>query len=388
MKTFLVLMCLLTGVLACAGSQNRSPSAEQLDRINIERTEANRLIEQGQFAEALILLEDLSRKLPDNPKTQGLLAWAQWQTGHQAEAVASFEASIRGDYSDYLTHLRFGQALMGMAKTGRALTEFKVATELSKNEPLPHYNRGLALYDLGRQEDAQAQWQRAYDLDSDNPVYAEAMGIGLSGRDDEQALVYFEKAQLLGRTGAAFSHNYALTLERLGRTTRAEAEFFKAVGAEPDRLTYRFDLAAFYMNTRAYEKAIPHWQFLLVKQHEDSSPRIYLARAYYELGRFTEAIASLDTLAGAADVSGFGRLGETYGILAMSYRGIGQLDKANSFIEKALEIEPDRVEYLINYGVILADRGMMDRARVQWQRALEIEPDNKTAQQNLSAVKR
>jgi tetratricopeptide (TPR) repeat protein len=381
-------MGLLTGVLACAGSQNRSPSAEQLERIIVQRTEASRLIEQEQYAEALILLEDINRKLPDNAKTLGLLAWAQWQSGHQAAAVSSFEASIRGDYSDYLTHLRFGQALMAMAKTGRALTEFKVATELSKNEPLPHYNHGLALYHLGRQEEARDQWQRAYDLDSDNPVYLEAMGIGLSGWDDEQALVYFEKAQSLGRTGAAFSHNYALTLERLGRSPRAEAEFLRAVGAEPDRLTYRFDLAAFYMNTRAYEKAIPHWRVLQDKQSEDSSPRIYLARAYFELNRFAEAIALLDTLAGAGEFSRDDRQDEAYGILAMSYRGMGQLDRANLFIEKALEIKPDHVDYLINYGVILADRGMMDRARVQWQKALEIEPDNQTARQNLSASKR
>jgi len=386
-KCFL-LLCLLAGSLACAGGHDRPPSDEQLDRINVQRVKAARLIEQEQYAEALTLLVDVNRQLPGNAAILGLLAWAQWHTGDGVAAVTSFEASIRGNYSDYLTHLRFGQALLAMGKTGRALTELKLAVQLGKDEPLPYYNYGLAFFRLDRKQEARAQWQRAYDLDSDNPAFAEAMGMGLSGHDDEQALVYFEKAESLGRSGASFSHNYALVFERLGRNTRAEAKFLEAVERAPDRMNYRVDLAAFYMNTGAYEKAIPHWRVLLEMQPEDVSPRIYLARACLELGRFADAIALLESVAAAPDGSGPARLDEAYGILAMSYRGDGQLEKANSFIEKALEENPEHVDYLINYGVILADRGMMDRARVQWQRALEIEPDNQTARRNLSASKR
>jgi tetratricopeptide (TPR) repeat protein len=80
--------------------------------------------------------------------------------------------------------------------------------------------------------------------------------------------------------------------------------------------------------------------------------------------------------------------GEAFDILAMSYRGKGDLERANLFIDKALEINPRSVQYLNNSGVILAERGMIDKARVQWQEVLEIEPGNEAARQYLSIFSR
>jgi protein O-GlcNAc transferase len=385
MLKHVILLGLLAGVLAFSCAGNRPPSAGQMERINLQRERAALLIERENYRQALDILEDVVRQIPNDPETLGLLAWAQWHTGDSAKAIKNFEASIRDDYSNYLTHLRFGQALLAMGKTGRALTELKLAVQLAGNEPVAFYNYGLVLYRLGRKDEALVQWQRAYELDGDDPVYTEAMGMGLSGRDDRRALGYFEKAESCGRSGASFSHNYALVLEHLGQNNRAEERFLEAVEKAPDQLSYRFDLAAFYMHTGAYDRAVPQWLVLMDKQPEKRAPRIFLARAYLELGRFAEAVAELDSLPPVTEVSSPPGQDEVYAILAMSYRGEGQLEKANLFIEKALKIKPDSVDYLINYGVILADRGMMDLARVQWQRALEIDPDNPIARRNLSA---
>ena len=155
------------------------------------------------------------------------------------------------------------------------------------------------------------------------------------------------------------------------------------------------------MNQGSYNKAFELWQALVEEFPDKLSNRIYLARALLELERFDEAIAALQLFeTEAAGEPGSGqdpgdrqdgtelRRDEAFGILALSYRGKGELEKANLFIEKALEISPQSVEYLNNYGVILADRGMLDHAKIQWQKVLAIDPENKTARQNLSAFDR
>jgi Tfp pilus assembly protein PilF len=78
-------------------------------------------------------------------------------------------------------------------------------------------------------------------------------------------------------------------------------------------------------------------------------------------------------------------LDEAYDLLAMAYRGRGDLGKAGDYMRKALQLKPDNVVHLINYGVILAESGKIPEARAQWEKVLEIDPENTTARENLSA---
>jgi Flp pilus assembly protein TadD len=72
----------------------------------------------------------------------------------------------------------------------------------------------------------------------------------------------------------------------------------------------------------------------------------------------------------------------------MSYRGEKDLGRAASYLRRALELKPDSVVYLIDYGVILAEDGKIPEAKAQWEKALRIDPENATARQNLSAYER
>ncbi len=408
------LLCLV--LLSCARPSGRSLSAWEVAQINEQRSLAAVLVEHGDFARARDILTAVNSQAPGDPQTLAMLAWTQWKTGAASEAVSNFEASLRRDYTDYLTHLRFAQMLYKSGKTGRALAEFELAVRYGEAEPVTHYNYGLALYKLGRKDEALIEWQQAYDLDPVNPQYAEAIGMGFAGSDDRRALVYFEKADSLGWDSPSFRNNFAQLLQRLGDDRGAEREFLRAVADAPEDASYRFNLAAFYANKRRHEMALPIWERLVEMAPEQVSYRVYLARTLFELGRFDKAISMLSAFAARVEGSspvesedsaqGGGPSGSTreaapcsgelapahaseaFDILAMSYRGKGDLERANLFIEKALEINPRSVQYLNNSGVILAERGMIDEARVQWQEVLEIEPGNEAARQYLSIFSR
>jgi tetratricopeptide (TPR) repeat protein len=381
---FSVLFC----IYSCS-SQKASQTTADSDRLlNAQRSRAAMLIEEGNYVQAREILEKAKAQRPGDAWTLGMLAMAQWKTGALEQATANFEESLRKNYNDYLTHLRFANMLSETGKIGRALTEYELAVQYGENEPLAHYNYGLALFKMNRLEDALFQWQRAYDLDPSDPKHAEALGIGLAGSDDQRAFAFFEEAIALGLDTPSFYHNFALLLQRIGRAGRAERHFKDAIRLEPDNVTYRFDLAALYMNQGSYAKALEIWEKLVSDVPDRESYRIYMARALLELARFDEAIAALQSYTMTTTGAQAPQADEAFGILAMSYRGIGELEKANSFIEKALELQPQSVAYLNNYGVILADRGMMDRAKIQWQKVLAVDPNNEAARQNLSAFDR
>jgi tetratricopeptide (TPR) repeat protein len=226
------------------------------------------------------------------------------------------------------------------------------------------------------------------------------VGIGLSARDPEKALEYFERAGASGADHPGYHNNFGLLLERLGDYARAKSEFKNAVAAAPGNAVYRRNLALLYMKSGQPVLAVPIWEALHQEQPDDRSCKIYLGRAYLELGRFDAAVGILEKWLDAAAASapeklqapgaatGAPGLDEAYAVLAMSFRGMKRLDRAAVYMRKALDLYPDNVAHLINYGVVLAEDGKIAEAKVQWEEALRIDPENATARRNLSAYQR
>ena len=398
LKSVLAWLILVAAFLGCGGrGAKEGPGA--VARMNDDKISAHDLLENGHFAEVVgILTPWAEEKVPD-PQVYSMLAKAQWKLGNYDDAIANYEAAVRLDYSNTYAHLELAQILVEIGRTGRALTEFDLAIRTGERDPLPHYNYGLALYGMKRREEALEQWRMAYALDSRDPRYAEAVGIGLTGKDDEAALEYFEEADSLGADEAGFHDNFGLLLQRLGRYGQAEAEFEKAVSREPGNALYRRNLAILYMASGQSSLAVPLWEALLGENKESPVYRIYLARAFFDAGRFDSAIDVLEDWAqkvgaippasGTPGAEGEAPpIDEAFDVLAMSYRGKKDTVRAVSYIRRALALKPRSVAYLINYGVFLAEGGNIPEAKAQWEKALEIDPGNTTASKNLSAYSR
>ncbi|UCG53171.1 MAG: tetratricopeptide repeat protein [Candidatus Latescibacterota bacterium] len=396
-RLFAVLV--LSALAVGCGSRGASDSpAKIIAEINAKKSAALAHFENGDYNGAKELLQPLATRKVGDPQVYSMLARVQWRLGEHDDAISNYESAMRLDYYDPITHMELAQLLVEIGKIGRALTEFELAVQYSERDPLPHYNYGLALYQLKRRNDAVTQWEIAYSLDPGNPKHAEAMGIGLSGDDDEAARKHFEKAIELGADDPSFHNNYGLFLQRLGDYEGAESEFQRSLEQDPANPTYRFNLGLLFLASRNFAAAVTLWKNLHTESPAEPAYRIYLARAYLESGRFRSVIDVLtEWLARVEENPALGRssidveggrlpaLDEAHDLLAMAYRGVGDLEKAGEYMRKALELQPDNVVHLINYGVILAESGKIPEARAQWERVLEIDPENATARENLSA---
>ena len=391
-----LLLAFLTG--ACASSGGSSSAAREA-RLNEAKVRGAELVASGDYGAAIDVLTPLSMDASGDAQVFLLLGEAHEGAGEEAEAIRSYEQAMRLSYTIPEPHLKLATLLMRQDRIGRALTEFELAIEYGDRDAMVHYNYGLALHRMGRGTEALEHWRRARDLAREEPVFAEAVGIGLTAQDPAAAIEAFHDAETLGARGAAFENNYGLALEKTGAWADAQQRFRAAVDDAPGEESYRFNLAALLTRREDYDEAAAQWEDMIAEFGEHWSYRVYLARCRLETHRFEEAIAAMEKMAADLESGAIARddavvdrmppgLDEAFAVLALAHRGLGADDRSLEYIRRAVALEPRNPSHLNNYGVILAENGMLDEAKAQWSKVLEIDPKNATARENLSAFGR
>lgn len=362
--------------------------------MNAVKNEARLCVDEGRYGRAVELLEPLSEEASGDSQVFVMLGEAYEGLGRNSDAIRSYEAAIRLAYGDYLPHLKLANLLMETGRTGRALTEYELAARHGDYNAVTRYDYGLALFQMGRRNRALEEWRAAYELERGNPIYAEAVGIGLTDTDPGKAVGYFEEAAELGAESPAFFNNYAVALLRSGDPRAAGFQARKAVDLEPDNEEYRFNLAAAYMKSGAFREAIVEWEALIGRFGPRWSYSVYRGEALLERGQYEAAIRSVVPVVEAIEAGGNPDVpdrtppdpGDAYEVLAMCHRSLEDRETALEYIEQALALEPDNPSFLNNYGVILAESGRIGEAVAQWKRVLEIDADNASARKNLSVI--
>jgi tetratricopeptide (TPR) repeat protein len=394
------LLFVLALALACSSAPH-NPSQRDPGALQAQRRRASQLMSRGEYPAAAAALDSLTRAHPTDSDLWENLADAQRGAKENDKAVKSYEQAIRLNYGAFAPHMKLGTLLMETGKTGRALTEFELAIKASDRDVLARYNYGVALHATGRNSEALAQWRIAADIDPNDARVAEAFAMGLAEANDSTAIAQFEHARELGAADASFHNNYALMLDKAGRSDDAEAEFKLALAKAPaDKvIEYRRNFAVHQLRTGNNEDAAASFAALVTDNGGLWSDTVYLARATMQLKAYDDAIAALESFALDVESGKIPRsspridrmppgLDEALDILGMCWRGKGDKKKAQDYLQRAVALSPRDVSHLNNYGVVLAEGGMLPDARKQWQKVLEIEPQNTTAKANLSAFGR
>jgi len=180
---------------------------------------------------------------------------------------------------------------------------------------------GNFLNDREDEAGAQAQWEKALELDPSNP----AIYNSLAGRYSEsgpvsKAFQYFEKAIQLSPGQAAYYHNFGDSL--YVRRTRATAYYgvseqqifgkvlllySNAVRFDPQNFTYARDLAQTYYSVKPFpsEVALAAWTNALAGAREEPDREdvyVHLSRVKMLAGRFAEARAQLSVVTNATSL--------------------------------------------------------------------------------------
>ncbi len=167
------------------------------------------------------------------------------------------------------------------------------ATEQAPDDSTGSLLLGDALLELGEYEAAASTYQRAMDILPDSRSFARAARMRWLFGDAEGAQALMRAAvRMSGAEAPRPRHGRALALETTGAT------------ATPPVVWYLVELGSLLLETAEDDKALEAAEAALGYAPDDARARLLRSRALRQLGRYDEAIASLDAWADAhADVA-------------------------------------------------------------------------------------
>ena len=201
-----------------------------------------------------------------------------------------------------------GIALKDLGRHEQAVASYDKAIEINPNHDDAWNNRGIALGELGKYEQALASYDKAIEINPnhDEAWYSRGFDLGELGRH-EQALASYDKAIEINPNNHRAWNNHGITLGELGRHEQELASYDKAIEINPN-------------NHRAWSNR---------------------SLALGQLGKYEQAFASLDRAI---------KINPNYVYAwynkAATYALQNNLDLALENLKKAFSLNPELREYI------------------------------------------
>ena len=181
---------------------------------------------------------------------------AIFQVWTWSDSVALFSHALEVTQNNSLAHNNLGVALRDVGRDDEAMEHFYEALAIKPDYSDAHNNLGIELAAHGRPDDAIKEYQEAIRLYPDFPEAEENIGIVLynQGRNQE-AVEHLEKAVRLRPHYSDAHYNMALALAALDRTQDAVVHYRECVRLSPDDAVARRTLGRALIKLGRYEEA-------------------------------------------------------------------------------------------------------------------------------------
>jgi tetratricopeptide (TPR) repeat protein len=339
------------------------------------------LLSKGDVEGAERLLSPVFNDLRADPSVVHLMGLIKQARNQLDEAERHFRAAIAhtldeaGYYNDLGVVLQARGAFEEACKVFRACIALKPATSGAR------VNLVRCLMSAGNYLDAERECRTFIAAHPCAEAWTLLSQVQRAQERNEEALTSAEHALAFGRNARSLRYNYALALERVGRTT----------------------------------EAIPVLEKLVQQDMESAELAMQFARALYGAGRKTDAELVLDeglkrwpnalplqqAMARLLALRGEGDRGVVYmeKEIARSPKDLtlrlacadalhrdGRRDKALRVLDEALMLVPDAPGLLTARAVVLDDMDRTDEALAALRNVLQMTPHARSAQRNILSV--
>ena len=248
---------------------------------------------------------------PEDVPSLVWVAEAESSLENAAAAREFAERALRLDPDNAMALFRLGQLAADDEDFERAERLLSRALEVQPDADRIRRPLGLALRELGRMEEAEAQLKLAgsrkpgqpdpilqqVELEKTGPNVLVNTGAQAFQRGDvEEALGLFARAVELDPENASAHGNLGAALLRLGRDDDAHFHLKRAVELAPGDAGALFNLGTFYAKHERDDLAAAHFQEAIEADPTHEAARFNLANAFRRRGRCEDAIAHYDYL--------------------------------------------------------------------------------------------
>jgi tetratricopeptide (TPR) repeat protein len=156
-------------------------------------------------------------------------------------AISAFDRALEIDSRDYRAHHNRGVALADLGRSEEALAAYDRAIEFDERCAAAHANRGDTLCQLKRFDEALEAYERAVEIDPKDVKAQNGCGVALQflKRYEEALAAYDQAIKLDPRNVLIHLNRGAVLCDYLGRPVEALAEFDRALEIDPQNAMAR-----------------------------------------------------------------------------------------------------------------------------------------------------
>jgi tetratricopeptide (TPR) repeat protein len=339
-----------------------------------------RLLERGEYAEAISVADSIEAEAGTDPRLKGQKAEALWRTGRVEAALVLFEESLLADYAVCETHLNFAVMLLETGKTGRALTELNEAKMFCGPENTPVISRNIAVARIkwGEEGAALEEVDEGLDFAPKDPYLLGLKGMLVAEANPVLAESLFVRSERAGGMTADFLYQLGLLMLKSNQPSRAVKPLEEALADDPENREIEFNYAEALARSGRSADAEVVLIGMLDKEYDEKIAK-RLARLLFKEGDYERALSLFKSLADTP---------ENLDRVAMCLHRLSRTTEAIEIQRTVVDRRPDWPVGLINLAVMLASIGELDESERLLVRALELDPENVTATVNLEALRK
>jgi len=388
--------------------------------------------QQSHPQNALNMLDKLIAVYPENVEAHYLSGLSHLELNHVDDALASFVETARLDPNHVDAHYQSGLLYEQKGDIDNAVARYERTIELNQSNADPFLRLGriylkrddkdnvIRVYELGLElepDHPQAQYDLAAVFEEQEANEKAIKRFGLANQYDGSHFDWhFRYARLLDHHVATledYDRYAAMAVEEYSKTTELKPEYapgyfyrglitrrYKRIGEtlyrssqiaedfkqvtelEPRNADAHYYLALTYVDLDERKQAKGGFRRTLElnEKYKDANLQIGLIAEWEQ--KFNEAIDHFEAevAINPKSAKAYQRLGTLYNVYKMDFGRAG-----NNF-KKAVELEPNHVETLLNYGNALFNLDRLGGATEQFELVLQLEAENLSANFNLALM--
>src|SRR5215471_3601663 len=246
-----------------------------------------------------------------------------------------------------------------------------IAIQLNPNVASLHRDRGIALTQLNRGDEALQCFDKALAL---KPDYFDVFGhrgntLQQLGRFKD-ALADYDRAIAAGANSPIVLHNRGTALLRLNRPEEALSSFEKAIALKADYVSAHLRRGEVLRELNRYDDALAAVDRAIAIKPNEIDAFYIRGMTLQDMGRAADAVASYDrAIALKADFA------EALNNRGNALKDLERFEEARLSYEQAMAVAPDFADPFYNRGVVLLELNRADEALLSYERAIALKPD-------------
>lgn len=315
--------------------------------------------------------EDILRQRPKHFDALHLLGVLACQSGDLVRGEELIAQAIKADPDNAVAHLNRGNALKDLRRFDDALGCYRKSIALKPNLVDAHSNRSTVLYYLRRLDEALAGYDRTIALKPDHAEAYNNRGIVLFDLHRlDQALASCEKAIALKPDYAEAYSNRGNALHALGRLDEALKSYDKAIALRPNLVDAYSNRGNTLHDLERLEEALASCDKAIALKPDYPQAYSNLCKILLSLRRPDDALASCDKA-----IALWPDFAEAHSNRASVLYDLRRLQEALVSCDRAIALKLDQAETHSARGGILYDLGLLDEALASFDSAIARKPD-------------